>query len=168
MRPHGSAEQLEQRRRQAVAMGRQGYGPTEIARLLNTTPQTVCQWMRRYRRGGPKALAASPMPGRPPKLNARRRQALVSCLLKGASTFGFATDLWTCPRIGQLIQQRYGVQYHVDAIPRLMASLDFSPSEARTASGRTRRRGYRPVDSAGVAAHQTPGPAATGPRGFHR
>jgi len=54
----------------------------------------------------------------------------VACLLKGASAFGFAADLWTCPRIAQLIEKRYRVHYHVDAIPRLMASLGFSPSEA--------------------------------------
>jgi transposase len=146
MRPHGSAEQLEQRRRQAVTMSRRGYGPSEIAQVLQTTPQTVCHWLREYRRGGLKALAASAVPGRPPKLDARRRQALAACLLNGATAFGFATDLWTCPRIGQLIRVRYGVRYHVDAIPRLMTSLGFSPSKARTPSGRTRRKGYLPVD----------------------
>ena len=126
-------------------MSQRGHGPTHIARELKTTPQTVCQWLRRYRRGGDAALAAKPVPGRPPKLNARQRRALVHCLLKGASALGFGTDLWTCPRIAQLIERRYGVQYHVDAIPRLMASLGFSPSEARTASGRTRRTSGRPV-----------------------
>jgi transposase len=135
MRPHGSQSQLERRRRQAVALKEQGLGPAAIARRLGTTPQSVCRWVRRQRQGGADALAARPIPGRPPKLTARRKRALVSCLLKGAAAFGFATDLWTCPRIAQLIEQRYGVSYHVDAIPRLMAGLGFSPSEART-SGR--------------------------------
>ena len=148
-------------------MSQQNYGPTRIAALLKTTPQTVCQWLRKYRTGGPGALAANPVAGRPPKLNSRGRRALVSCLLKGASAFGFATDLWTCPRIGQLIEQRYGVHYHVDAIPRLMASLGFSPSEARTPGGRTRRGGYRPVDTEGLAADQTHGCAAAGARRIH-
>src|SRR5208283_1376123 len=137
MRPHGSPAQLEQRRRQAVAMSQQGYGPVRIARILKTTPQAVCRWLKAYRNGGDSALAAAPVPGRPSKLTTRQRQALVGCLLKGAAAFGFATDLWTCPRIGQLVEQRYGVHYHVDAIPRLMASLGFSPSEARTSGGRT-------------------------------
>ena len=135
MRPHGSPEQLAQRRRKAVALSRQGYGPTEIARMLKTTPQSVCRWLREYRHNGAAGLAAKPAPGRPSKLNARRRRALTACLLKGAEAFGFATDLWTCPRIAQLIEQRYGVHYHVDAIPRLMASLGFSPSETRTPGG---------------------------------
>jgi transposase len=148
-------------------MSQQGYGPVLIARLLKTTPQTVCQWLRDYRRGGDLALAAAPVPGRPPKLNARQRLSLVGCLLKGAGAFGFATDLWTCPRIGQMIEQRYHVHYHVDAIPRLMASLGFSPSEARTPGGRTRRRGYRPVDREGLATDQTPGGATASPHRFH-
>ncbi|MHC4331731.1 MAG: helix-turn-helix domain-containing protein [Planctomycetota bacterium] len=129
MRPHGSPEQLAQRRRKAVALSRQGDGPGQIARMLKTTPQSVCRWLREYRHNGAAGLTAKPVPGRPSKLNARRRRALTACLLKGAEAFGFATDLWTCPRIVQLIEQRYGVHYHVDAIPRLMASLGFSPSE---------------------------------------
>jgi len=103
--------------------------------MLKTTPQSVCRWLREYRHNGAAGLAAKPVPGRPSKLNARRRRALTGCLLKGAEAFGFATNLWTCPRIAQLIEQRYGVHYHVDAIGRLMASLGFSPSETRTPSG---------------------------------
>jgi transposase len=157
MRPNGSPEQLAQRRRKAVALNREGYGPVGISRLLKTTPQSVCRWLREYRRNGVAGLDAEPVPGRPQKLNARQRRALVGCLLKGAGAFGFATDLWTCPRILQLIEQRFGVHYHVDAVPRVMAALGFSPSEARTPRGRTRRGGYRPVDREGLAADQEPG-----------
>jgi len=168
MRPHGSPEQLAQRRRNAVSLNQQGYGPVGISRLLKTTPQSVCRWLREYRRNGAAGLDAEPAPGRPPKLNARQRRALVGCLLKGAAAFGFATDLWTCPRIAQLIEQRYGVHYHVDAVPRVMATLGFSPSKARTPRGRTRRGGYRRVDPERLAADQANGPTSPGPPGFHR
>ena len=137
MRPSGTQEQLERRRHQAVALSQQGLGPTEIARRLKTTPQSVCGWLRAYRRGGAEALAAKPVPGRPVKLTARQRRALVAALLKGAAVCGFPTDLWTSARIAQLIEQRYGVHYHVDHIHKLMASLGFSPSEARTSGHRT-------------------------------
>src|SRR5512133_3894253 len=115
MRPHGSPNQLAQRRREAVSLSQQGYGPAQIARLLNTTPQSVCRWLVQYRRKGAAGLDPRPVPGRPPKLAARQQRALVRCLLRGASAFGFATDLWTCPRIAQLIRRQWGVQYHVDA-----------------------------------------------------
>jgi transposase len=145
----------------------EGHGPVRIARMLNTSPQSVCRWMAAYRRGGAAALSAIPPPGRPYKLNARRRRALVHCLLKGAAAFGFATDLWTCRRIAKLIEQRYGVRYHVDAIPRLMAALNFSPSEARASSGRTRRAGDCPVDQTRLAADQAFGPTTAGPPRIH-
>jgi len=127
---------LEERRRQAVALSAHGYGPAEIARRLKTTPQSVCAWLRRHRQGGDAALAARPVPGRPSNLTARQKRGLTAALLKGASAFGYATDLWTCPRIAELIHRRWGVAYHVDAIPRLMARLGFSPSASRAASHR--------------------------------
>lgn len=138
MRPHGSPKVLEQRRRRAVALKEQGCGPVQIARLLNTTPQSVGRWLACYADHGADGLAAKPVPGRPPKLTLRQRRALARCLLKGANCFGFATDLWTCPRVAQVIRQRYGVNYHVDHLPRLLRALGFSPSEARAPRRRTR------------------------------
>jgi transposase len=134
MRPYGSPAELEERRLKAVALHEEGLGPTEIARQLNTTPQSVCRWLARYRHGGAAALAAIPPPGRPSKLSARQRRALTKCLLKGATGFGFPTDLWTCRRVAQLIEKRYDVHYHIDALPRVLASLGFSPPEARATS----------------------------------
>lgn len=136
MRPHGTPEQLEQRRLRAVALSRQGSGPAAIARELGTTPQSVCQWLRKHRRYGADGLRARPASGRPPKLTARQRRSLVALLLKGAVAAGFASELWTCPRIAQVVHQRFGVRYHVDAIPRMMAGLGFSPSKTQASRDR--------------------------------
>jgi transposase len=130
MRPHGSAAQLERRRCKALELHRQGQSASAIARRLGTTSQAVGQWLRAYQHGGVDALSAKPVPGRPAKLSSSQRQRLLEHLLKGARSAGFATDLWTCPRIAQLIRDRWRVSYHVDHIPRLMAGLDFSPSKA--------------------------------------
>lgn len=129
MRPHGSAANLEQRRRRAVALHEQGLLPVEIARRLNVDRRSVRRWLHAYRHRGMEALASKPSLGRPPRLTKHQRRALMNCLLRGASHYGFGTDLWTCRRIVQLIAQRYGTTYHVDAIPRLMAGLGFSPSK---------------------------------------
>ncbi len=134
MRPYGSAKQLERRRYKAVALHRQGRKIPAIAAQVNATPQAVRQWLRSYRLGGAGALAAKPVPGRPCKLSAAKRQRLQEYLLKGPQAVGFATDLWTCPRVSQLIRDRLGVSYHVDHIPRLLSGLGFSPSEAPGAS----------------------------------
>ena len=146
MRPHGSPKELERRRLKAVALKEQGLRTGQIARRLGTTGRSVRRWLEDYGRGGAKALAGKPVPGRPPKLSARQRRGLISCLLKGAAAFGFGTALWTSSRIARLIQERYGVGYHVDAIPRVMAGLGFSPSKAAVSGQGAGRGGHSPLD----------------------
>jgi transposase len=50
-------------------------------------------------------------------------------LLHGAQAAGFATDLWTCPRVARLIEQRFRVHYHVDHVGRLLHALGWSPQK---------------------------------------
>ena len=68
-------------------------------------PRSVRRWKHDLCRGGSAALQAVPASGRPPKLSSRQRQRLEKHLLKGAQAAGFATDLWTCPRVAELIEQ---------------------------------------------------------------
>lgn len=50
-------------------------------------------------------------------------------LLKGAVAAGFPTNLWTCARIAQAIEEHFGVRYHIDHIGRLMRALGWSPQK---------------------------------------
>lgn len=126
MRPHGTQKTLEQRRQKAVELMQQGYDDVSIAQRLNTTRQSVWRWRKAYKRRGEKALAHKLVPGRPARLSHQQKRGLIARLVKGPLAHGFATDLWTCPRIAQVIEECYGVQYHVDHIPRLLANLGFS------------------------------------------
>ena len=131
MRPHGCAKELERRRLSATPLFEQGCSDLEIATRLGTTPQSVGRWRRRYRRGGEAALQARPTPGRPQKLTGQQRHGLRRRLMAGALKQGFGTELWTAPRVQRLIDQCYGVHYHVAHVPKLLTWLGFSPSEAR-------------------------------------
>ena len=126
MRPYGSAEELERRRRRAIALLEAGHCKAEVARRVGAHPSSVKRWWEAYQKNGEGGLVAKPVPGRPSKLTVRQRKRLVARLLKGAKANGFPTDLWTCPRIAKVIEDRYRVHYHVDHIPRLMGSLGFS------------------------------------------
>lgn len=126
MRPFGSPEELQTRRRHAAEMMRRGRNDTQIAEALGCTPRSVRRWRRLTRRRGKAGLNAKPTAGRPQRLSARQRRTLVSRLTRGALACGWATDLWTCPRIVELIEREFRVRYHVDAIPRVMAALGFS------------------------------------------
>ena len=127
MRTQGSAEQLEARRRRAVRMVLEdGLPPGQAASRVGASRRSVDRWVQAYRADGEQALAAKPHPGAPSRLTDRQRQDLIKRLLAGAESQGFATNLWTCPRIRQLVAEQYGVEYHVDHIPRLLQSLGFS------------------------------------------
>jgi transposase len=126
MRTPEHGKEAERRRVQAVALAKDGLSSAAIARQLNVDARTVRRWKAAFRSGGPGALQTKRAAGRACRLTRRQRRNLADRLIRGAVTQGFLSDLWTCPRVAQLIQRQYGVTYHVDHIPRLMKSLGFS------------------------------------------
>jgi transposase len=62
-------------------------------------------------------------------LDAKQKRRLEQLLLKGAAACGFPTDLGTCPRVAQVIRDRFDVDYHVDHVGRLLHALGFSPQK---------------------------------------
>lgn len=130
MRTHGSAEQLEQRRRKAVALLREGSSPQEVVGRLGVSLRSVQRWRQAVEEKGDEAIAAVPHPGRASFLSDDEKQDLVDRLMEGAQSQGFDTDLWTCPRVKLLIERLYGVSYHVDHVSRLLHSFGFTPQKA--------------------------------------
>lgn len=126
MKTPGSSAERERRRLQALALVKEGLSSAAVGARLGVDPRTVRRWKSAYRQGGETALKVRKAPGAKPKLNGRQRYGLRRKLLAGAVAQGFSTELWTSPRIRQLIQRCYGVTYHVDHIPHLMKSLGFS------------------------------------------
>ena len=127
MRRKGSAKELERRRYRAIELLEDGYDAGEVARRVGVDRRSVRRWKAAHRDGGAQALAARPASGRPPKLTPTQKEKLEALLLAGPEAAGFATDLWTCPRVRDLIRERFGVRYHVDHIGRLLRSLGWSP-----------------------------------------
>jgi len=138
MRPTGSGEELERRRLRALSLLNEGLLLVEVARRVGVDRRSVRCWKAAARQGGPEAVRARPTPGRPLKLSARNRRRLETVLLRGAQTAGFPTDLWTCPRVADIIHRRFGVRYHVHHVGRLLHELGWSPRD--TARPRDRAR----------------------------
>jgi transposase len=88
--------------------------------------RSVRRWKAAARIEGEAGVRAKPASGRPPKLRARQRAQLEALLLKGAQAAGYHSDLWTCPRVAEVIERRFGVCYHVDHIGRLLHDLGWS------------------------------------------
>lgn len=129
MRPQGSPKELERRRHRAIELLGQGYQPVDVARMVGADRRSVRRWKASYHKTGEKGIHAKPASGRPTKLDQRDLRKLEKTLLKGSKVAGFPTDLWTCPRVAQLIHALFGVRYHVDHIGRLLHALGWSPQK---------------------------------------
>jgi transposase len=127
MRPKGSAAELEVRRRLAIRMLQEGHSQADTARCTGASNSSVHRRRRIYKQKGEGGLSAKPHPGTSPKLTQAQKGKLVELLLKGPKADGFSTDLWTCPRIAQVIKKQFRVKYHQDHIGRLMRSLEWTP-----------------------------------------
>ena len=123
MRPRGSPEELERRRRRAMILLEQDLSLNEIARRIGCNASSVKRWRDALQQGGDEALQPKPTPGRPPRLTGKQKERLVRYLLQGAPSHGYRTDLWTTQRIAELVEKKFGVKYHRDHIGRLMHSL---------------------------------------------
>lgn len=118
MRPTGSAEELERRRRRAMALLEQGHSQAEVARMVGSSTSSVCRWRKMVRRRG--GLAARPHPGRPRLLTAAQHRQFARELAKGATAHGWPNDLWTAARAAVVIRRRFGVSYHVEHVRHIL------------------------------------------------
>lgn len=125
MRPKGSSAELEQRRRHAVALLKQGVKPAAVAGALRVSLVSVGRW-RKAALGGAEALAAKPHPGRPLKPSVARRRRLLVLLKRGPKRHGFATELWTLARVAGVIRAEFGVGYHPSQVWRVLRGLGWS------------------------------------------
>ena len=98
-----------------------------MAGIVGATRRTVQRWARRAESLGKKGLKAKPHPGRRCRMTPKQKGQLSRVLLDGPKAHGFATDLWTCPRIAQVIRKRYKVDYHPVHVGRLLHALGWTP-----------------------------------------
>jgi len=103
---------MEERRMRAADLFRRGVIPAEIARQLGVTHQVVSEWRKAWRQGGRAALRSAGRVGRPARLSPAQRTKVEKALAKGAAANGYVTDLWTLPRVAEVIERLTGVAYH--------------------------------------------------------
>ena len=136
MRPVGSAEALEARRRVAARMFALGHTNVDGAAACGALLSGVKAWKRAWREGGEAALASRPHPGPEPRLSIEDLEQLERTLLAGARKSGFNSDLWTCLRVAEVIQQEFGVSYHPDHVVAHPPQAGLDLPEARAEGSR--------------------------------
>ncbi|MFC1611463.1 IS630 family transposase [Myxococcota bacterium] len=129
MRPNGSKKKLEERRRMAVALKRRGLSNREVARVIGCVPASVSRWNKMFETRGPAGLSPKPQAGSKPRLSPNQKRRLGRYLARGPMAFGWRTELWTLSRVAKLIENQFGVRYHISHVHRLLNDLEFSPQK---------------------------------------
>jgi len=105
-----------------------GLTMEEVSHRVGTSIASVSRWRKALAEGGPEALAAKPVPGRPRKLSKAECSRLLELLLEGAMAYGYANELWTLKRIAEVIEKQFGVRY---APPRFGTCYEASVGAVR-------------------------------------
>src|SRR5436190_6037927 len=144
MRTIGSPAELERRRLLAVERINEGFSTEEVAEFLGIDSRSVRRWVRAFRQHGTAGLAARPLSGRPTKLTPTQEKIVRRWLADSPTEYGFATELWTAPRLAQLIEQEWGVSLHPRYLCAWLRARGFTPQKPR--------RVARERDDAAIAA----------------
>jgi transposase len=124
--------ELQERRDRAAVLFEEGLSQSEVARRVGATTASACRWHKAWKRRGAAGLRLLGRLGRRPELTDLQCARLSAAMLEGALAHGFSTDLWTLPRIAELIERRFGVHYHPGHVWRVMRRLGWSLQQPTT------------------------------------
>ena len=108
----------------AVSHFRSGKNRSEIARMLNISRRIVNEWVANYLSKGISALESKSPTGRPSYLTEQEKQTL-SLYIKTQSQSEMGGRL-TGESIRSYINANFDVDYHPNAIYKLLKSIGFS------------------------------------------
>lgn len=118
MRPKGTSQALERRRRLAVELLEKGAAPGALAVRLGVSRPTLYRWRRLTLM--PNGLAAKPRPRPEPRLSDEQLAQLEALLAQGARLHGWASDTWTGERVARLIDRHFRVKLCPDHVLRVL------------------------------------------------
>lgn len=107
-----------------------GHSCRDVAGLFGEDDTTVQRWVRRFERGGLRALRERKRPGRPRTLGIEQWSELQADLLKTPQEWGLAATLWDGPLLAQHVRHRFGLELSVRQCQRIFRQLSLSPHEA--------------------------------------
>lgn len=117
---------LEARRMEAARLFARNVSQHEVARQLGVSVTAAHRWFHAWQTQGRLGLKAAGRAGRKPRLDRAALTRVERALLQGAPAHGFATDLWTLPRIATVIKRLTGVQFHPGHVWYLLRALQWS------------------------------------------
>jgi putative transposase len=116
----------EQVRLAAADLIEAGASDPEIARRFRVSRMSANRWRRALAAGGRPALATKGAGGARCKLPPAQLRELEALLEAGPAVFGYADQCWTLARIGELVWDRFRVDYTLAGLDLLLHRLGWS------------------------------------------
>jgi len=116
-------QSLEALRIAAVKLYKQRVAIATLSKSMNVTQSAIYGWIKKAREQGIKSLKSRQGTGRPTIITDKQLEGLVSCLRSSATRYGYSTDLWSGPRVRNLIKRKFGIEYHHKHMSRLLRRL---------------------------------------------
>ncbi|MBM3219158.1 MAG: transposase [Candidatus Rokubacteria bacterium] len=117
---------LEARRFHAAQLFARGESQAAVARVLGVTTAAANHWHQVWQSKGRRGLKGAGRAGRKPRLDAKQWARVERARRAGPGKQGFTTELWTLPRVGELIQRITGVRHHPGHVWRLLRARGWS------------------------------------------
>lgn len=117
---------MERRRVKAAKYFEAGKGASEVARLLGVRKQSAHAWLKAWKAKGVAALKSKGPAGPKGRLSVEQKQRVMAAIVAGPRQQGYATEVWTLPRVAKLIEQQTGERYHPGHVWWLLRELGLS------------------------------------------
>ena len=92
----------------------------EAARLFGVGRTSVGRWVDQYEAEGWEGLRTRSSSSKKALLLDKDLKRLGKILEKGASKAGYRDDLWSLPRIAQVIKAEFGIEYHPAHVSKIL------------------------------------------------
>ncbi len=118
-------EAIDYRDKLVVEASEAGFGQSKIASMYSLHQSTVSRLLKRYRANGsqlplPHFSTASAKAG----LSAADELSLKEIISAGAISQGYESDYWDRKRVKDVIRQKFGIDYHISYISRILKRLN--------------------------------------------
>jgi len=111
---------------QGLLLSLEGKTTGVIAQTLRVHRSTVPLWIQNWNGHGVESLPEGHRCGRPAGLSRGQQTSLADIINSGPVAAGFATGIWTCPLIAQVIAAEFSQTYHPGHVRKLLKQMGYS------------------------------------------
>jgi len=122
-----SREEREKVRLKAGKLFKKGFSQADVARKLKVSTAAANYWHKDWDKKGMKGLKTKGQPGFASGLDEKDKKAFKQAILDGPCTHGFETDLWTLPKLTQVLKKVSGFSCSEVWTWHIVRTLGFTP-----------------------------------------